>query len=64
VLDFHRFKKVLAAAAPAKEHLKRQLARVLASHTTEALPALVASEPPQRKRRLPSLKRLTRAGKA
>jgi NTE family protein len=68
VLDFHRFKKVLAAAAPAKEHLKRQLARVLASHTTEALPAVVASEPPPhsppRKRRLPSLKRLTRAGKA
>jgi NTE family protein len=68
VLDFHRLKKVLAAAAPAKEHLKRQLARVLASHTTEALPAVVASEPPPhslpRKRRLPSLKRLTRAGKA
>jgi len=68
VLDFHRFKKVLAAAAPAKEHLKRQLARILASHTTEALPAVVASEPPPhsppRKRRLPSLKRLTRAGKA
>jgi len=67
VLDFHRFKKVLAAAAPAKEHLKRQLARILASHTTEALP-VVASEPPPRspprKRRLPSLKRLTRAGKA
>ena len=68
VLDFHRFKKVLAAAAPAKEQLKRQLARVLASQTTETLPAVVASEPPPRspprKRRLPSLKRLTRAGKA
>jgi NTE family protein len=60
--------EVLAAAAPDKEHLKRQLARILASHTTEALPAVVASEPPPhsppRKRRLPSLKRLTRAGKA
>ena len=67
VLDFHRFKRVLAAAAPAKEHLKRQLARVLASQTAEALPAIVPSEPPEPsppgKRRLPRLKRLTRAGK-
>ena len=65
VLDFHRFKQVLAAAAPAKEQLNRQLARVLASQTAETLPAVVASEPPPhsppRKRRLPSLKRLTRA---
>jgi NTE family protein len=66
VLDFHRFKRVLAAAAPAKEHLKRQLARVLASQTAEALPAVVASDAPApspRKRRLPGLKRLTRAAK-
>jgi len=57
---------VLAAAAPAKEHLKRQLARVLSSHTAEALPAVTteaAARPPPRKRRLSSLKRLTRAGK-
>ena len=68
VLDFHRFKEVLAAAAPAKEHLQRQLARVLASQTAETLPAAGAAEaaarPPPRKRRLPSLKRLTRAGKS
>jgi NTE family protein len=70
VLDFHRFKQVLAAAAPAKEQLRRQLARVLASQTAETLPAIVAPEPtappehpPPRKRRLPSLKRLTRAHK-
>jgi len=67
VLDFHRFKQVLAVAASAKAQLKRQLARVLASQTTEAL-AIAASEPPPRlpprKRRLPGLKRLTRAGKA
>jgi NTE family protein len=66
VLDFHRFKRVLAAAAPAKEHLKRQLARVLSSHTAEALPAVAAeapARPPPRKRRLSGLKRLTRAGK-
>jgi NTE family protein len=68
VLDFHRFKQVLAAAAPAKAQLKRQLARVLASQTAETLPAIVVSEPPARppsgKRRLPGLKRLTRGGKA
>jgi NTE family protein len=68
VLDFHRFKQVLAAAAPAKAQLKRQLARVLASQTAEALPPIVAAEPPARppprKRRLPGLKRLSRAGKA
>ena len=67
VLDFHRFKQVLAVAASAKAQLKRQLARVLASQTTEAL-AIAASEPPARapprKRRLPGLKRLTRAGEA
>ena len=35
VLDFHRFKQILAAAAPAKEQLQRQLDRVLASQTVE-----------------------------
>jgi NTE family protein len=70
VLDFHRFKQILAAAAPAKEHLRRQLDRVLASQTLEALPAAAAAEPaaspspvPGRKRRLPSLKRLPPASK-
>ena len=39
VLDFHRFRQILAAAAPAKEQLRRQLDRVLASQTLETLPA-------------------------
>ena len=68
VLDFHRFKQILAAAAPAKEQLRSKLARVLTSHTAEMLPAVVPTEPqehrPQRKRRLPSLKRLSRAHRA
>ncbi len=38
VLDFHRFKDVLAAAAPVKEQLKRQLGLILNSHTAETLP--------------------------
>ena len=70
VLDFHRFKQILAAAAPAKEQLRRQLDRVLASQTLETLPAVAALEPPaapphppHRKRRLPSLKRLSPARK-
>jgi NTE family protein len=67
VLDFHRFKQVLAASAPAKAQLKRQLERVLASHTAEMLPAEEGPQPTAhqpRKRRLPSLKRLTQARKA
>jgi NTE family protein len=67
VLDFHRFKQVLAAAAPAKEQLRRQLARVLASQTAETVPTVVAphpSHPQPRKRRLPRLKRLSRGHKA
>jgi len=63
LLDFHRFKDVLAAAAPAKAQLKRQLARVLASHTAEVETA-AAAEPthaPARKRKLPGLKRMSRA---
>ena len=59
VLDFHRFKQILAAAAPAKEQLRRQLDRVLASQTAETLPAVAARaepppHPPPRKRRLPA----------
>ena len=33
VLDFHRFREILASSAPAKEQLKRQLDRVLGSQT-------------------------------
>ena len=71
VLDFHRFKQILAAAAPAKEQLRRQLDRVLASQTLETLPAVAAPEPaasppnpPQRKGRLPSLNPLSPKPKA
>lgn len=63
LLDFHRFKQVLATAAPAKAQLKRQLARVLASHTAEevaALPVAESAHPPARKSRLPGLKRMSR----
>jgi NTE family protein len=44
VLEFHRFREILAAAEPAKDLLKRKLARLIESHTvaaTEALPAPV-----------------------
>jgi NTE family protein len=60
VLQFHRFKAVLEAAMPAKEKLRRQLLRVLASQTAETLPANLPPEPePARgKKRLPRLKRL------
>ncbi len=68
VLDFHRLKPILAAAAPAKERLRRQLKRVLSSHTLETHPPASTPEaappPPGRKRRLPRLKSLSRGGEA
>ena len=68
VLDFHRLKPILAAAERAKEHLRRQLKRVLSSHTLEAHPAIPQPEtppsPPRRKRRLPRLKPLSRRREA
>ena len=42
VLEFHHFKEVMAAAAPAKDQLKRQLTRLIESDT---LPVL--EEPPK-----------------
>src|SRR5262249_45883359 len=64
VLDFHRFKDIMAAAAPAKERLRRQLARVLSTETLDALPAASVNEPAappshavRRTRRLALLKR-------
>jgi NTE family protein len=70
VLDFHRFKQILADAAPAQAQLRRQLERVLASQAAETLPAIAAPESansppplPLRKRRLPSFKRLSPARK-
>lgn len=64
VLEFHRFREVLAAAAPAKDLLKRKLKLLLASHTvpaSEPLPALTEPSPapdtevpevPRKRRRL------------
>ncbi len=64
VLDFHRFRQILEAAAPAKEQLRRQLTRILKSQTVETLPVVTSAEaPPPRKRRLPSLKPLSRERK-
>jgi NTE family protein len=59
VLEFHRFKQVMTAAGLAKEQLKRQLERVLASQTAEMLPA-EPSEPSPPSRRLSGLKRFAR----
>ncbi|HEX2335714.1 MAG TPA: patatin-like phospholipase family protein, partial [Hyphomicrobiaceae bacterium] len=60
VLQFYRFKAVLEAAMPAKEKLRRQLLRVLASQTAETLPANALPEPARAtgSKRLPRLKRL------
>jgi NTE family protein len=63
VLEFHRFRQVMTAAGGAKEQLKRQLERVLASQTVESLPTAapeLASEPPTGRKRLSRLKRLAR----
>jgi NTE family protein len=58
-LDFHRLKQILTAAEPAREQLRRQLERVLSSHTLETQAAVAPAEAPPargRKRRLPRLK--------
>jgi NTE family protein len=63
VLDFHKFREILAAAETAKAQLRRQLQRVLSSQTAETLPAVTATEAPAkpaRKPRMPGLKQLTR----
>jgi len=61
VLEFHRFREILAAAAPAKELLKRKLTLLMASHTvpaSEPAPALMDKSPeldearPGKRRRL------------
>jgi NTE family protein len=44
VLDFLKLDEILAAAAPAKERLKAQLARVMEAET---LPTLEAHEAPK-----------------
>jgi NTE family protein len=66
VLEFHRFKEVLAAAQPAKEQLRRQLQRVLTSQTAETLvlgsdgPPDGTDRPPPRRPPLAGLRRLAR----
>ena len=62
VMEFHRFREILAAAAPAKAALKRQLEKVLGSVTlAEADPLMVQEPPPPtKKRRLSLPKRLKR----
>lgn len=70
VLEFHRFREILAAATPAKDLLKRKLARVFESHTVpevEPVPAITDQSQPTeiktRKRRL-TLALRPRKGKA
>ncbi len=46
VLEFHRFREILAAAAPAKAALKRQLLKVLGSMTVAEVPAVAELAPP------------------
>lgn len=58
VLEFHRYREVMTAAGRAKEHLRRLLQRVLASHTLEPVP-LPAPEPAARFKRI-TLRRLMR----
>jgi NTE family protein len=64
VLDFHRFRDILAAAQSAKAQLRRQLTRILLSEPAQALPPATApDEAPRalaRRRRLARLKALAR----
>jgi NTE family protein len=49
LIEFHRFKDIIASAQPAKAYLKRQLERVLAAETVEARVAVAPqtlAEPP------------------
>jgi NTE family protein len=64
LLDFHRFKQVLEAAAGARDQLKRQLERVLSSQAAETLPAGPHVAPARRKKRLAALRRLARRPQA
>ena len=67
VLEFHRFREILVAAAPAKAALKRQLEKVLGSLTVaevatvaELAPPADPPETPEKKRRLPLPRALKR----
>ena len=61
VLEFHRFEQVLGAAGGAKDQLKRQLDRVLASQHRRGAARPADAHGPRRARRSasPALKRLT-----
>ena len=39
VLEFHKFREIMAAAQPAKDVLRRQLERIMGAHTLTALPS-------------------------
>jgi NTE family protein len=61
ILDFLKIDEILEAAAPAKERLKAQLARVLEAETLETIEAAEAPKeiaPPQHPPRRPLLKRV------
>jgi NTE family protein len=58
VLDFHRLQPILAAAEPAKDRLRRQLKRVLSSHTLHAEPTASLPDVPTQSRGKGRLRRL------
>ena len=61
VLEFHRYKQVMLAAGAAKDKLKRQLERVLATPAAETLPAITGDQPQSPdKKGMGGLKRLAR----
>lgn len=62
VVDFLKFRDILAAAEPAKQRLKTQLQRVLGTETLEVLepPIVVEPPPPRRKPRRRLLGRRSR----
>lgn len=64
VLDFHRFRQILAASEPAQDKLRRQLKRILTSHPAETLPLVspLPTAPPTKPRRLSRLRNLARRG--
>jgi NTE family protein len=67
VLDFHRFREILAAAQSAKAQLRNQLTRILLSEPAQALASDAPAETPRvaaRQRRLARLKALTRKRQA
>ena len=61
VLDFHRYKEILAAAAPVKEQVKRLLGPILSSQVAEILPTTAPALP--QTQRLPTVKALVAKAK-